>query len=151
MPKTLTQKRGPGQPPFYATKEELETKILDYFTNCPDKRPIYNKLGEKISEVPELTITGLALHLGFCDRQSFYAYEKRPEFCYTIKKARSLIEKEYEILLKRGLGAGAIFALKNFGWIDTPKPEMDSSLDEELEFKGMTNGDVNGKYKRFYN
>jgi len=151
MPKSYKYTRKTGRPAIFKTPEELEAKVNEFFTNCPDKRPIYNKAGEKIDEIPELTITGLALFLGFCDRHSFYDYEKHPEFSHIIKKARSLIEKEYEILLKRGLGAGAIFALKNFRWVDTPKAEMDSSLDEELEFKGLDNGDVNGKYKRFYN
>lgn len=140
-----------GRPPFFKTPKELQDKIFDFFNNCPDKRPIYDKQGLKIGEVPELTITGLALHLGFCDRQSFYAYENKPEFSYTIKRARSLIEREYEILLKNGLGAGAIFALKNFKWFDAPVIEHDNNLDEELEFKGMPEGEVNGKYKRFYN
>lgn len=140
-----------GRPPHFKTPQELQDKINDFFANCPDKRSIYDKQGVKIGEVPELTITGLALHLGFCDRHSFYDYEKYPEFSHTIKKARSLIEREYEILLKNGLGAGAIFALKNFKWFDAPAVEPDNNLDEELEFKGMPGKEVNGKYKRFYN
>jgi hypothetical protein len=61
----------------------------------------------------------LCLHLGFESRNAFYSLEKRPEFGYTVKKARQLIEKEYEEQLTCGNTVGAIFALKNFGWRDT--------------------------------
>lgn len=142
----------PGQPPKYKDPEEMQKKIEKYFSDCPDKRPIYNKDGNKVGEVPELTITGLVLYLGFCDRASFYDYGKREAFSHTIKKARSLIEKEYEILLKRGLGAGAIFALKNFGWTDTSQlNQHDDRLEEELEFVGVPSQPQNGRFKKFYN
>lgn len=140
-----------GRPPFYTDPKKLEAKVKDYFDNCPDKRTIYAKDGTVLAIVPELTITGLVLHLGFCDRQSFYDYGKIDKFSCTIKKARTLIEKEYECLLKRGLGAGAIFALKNFGWRDAPKEEdSDERLNEELEFS-LPNGDGKERFKRFYN
>ena len=107
-----------GRPPKYETAEQLQKKIDEYFEKCPDKRIIYNKDGEKIAEVPEYTITGLVIYCGFCSRNSFYDYEKKENFQYTIKRARTLIENHYERLLQRGNGAGAIFALKNFGWTD---------------------------------
>lgn len=65
------------------------------------------------------TVTGLTLHLGFASRQSFYDYENRDEFSYTIKRARLRVECEYEKKLSGGkIAIGAIFALKNFGWTD---------------------------------
>ena len=75
-------------------------------------------MGRDVVKMPVPTITGLALHLGFCSRQSFYDYESRPEHSYTIKKARTFIEKHYEELLQVGNTTGAIFALKNMGWLD---------------------------------
>lgn len=99
-----------GRPPTYSDPEEMQAKIEEYIALCQSKeeRPI---------------ISGLAYHLGFESRQSFYDYEKQPGFSYTIKRARSLIEIEYE---KRvGEGAGFIFALKNFGWTD--KTEVDNT------------------------
>jgi hypothetical protein len=66
------------------------------------------------------------LALGFESRQSFYDYEEKEEFTYTIKKARMLIENEYEFQLQRGNTTGAIFALKNFGWKD--KSEVDNNI-----------------------
>jgi hypothetical protein len=105
-----------GQPPYYKTPEELQSKIDLYFKNGYRKKKIV-VAGVEIT-VPAITITDLVLFLGFCDRQSFYDYEKREGFSCTIKKARSFIEREYEELLRHGNCTGAIFALKNFGWKD---------------------------------
>ena len=42
------------------------------------------------------TITGLALALGFCDRQSLNDYEKKEEFSFIVKRARLMVESSYE-------------------------------------------------------
>lgn len=113
-----------GRPPFYKTPEELQEKIDLYFKNLPMATK-YFAMGQEI-QVPCPTITGLTLFLGFCDRQSFYAYEEnKPEFSYTLKKARTFIEKHYEEMLQNGNTTGAIFALKNFNWKD--KQEVDQN------------------------
>ena len=109
-----------GRPPKYKNKEELQDKITEYFEKGMRKKkvvvgPVTNR---SMVEIPVPTITGLALFLGFESRQSFYDYEKNEEFTYTIKKARTFIEREYEELLSTGNVTGAIFALKNMGWID---------------------------------
>ena len=118
----MTKKKDPkdllpmGRPPLYKTVEELEAKIDEYFTNCPDQKSILTKTG--LIDIPCPTITGLALFLGFCSRGTMYEYEnKNPDFSDTIKKARSKMEVIYEQLLQDG-NSGAIFALKNFGWTD---------------------------------
>lgn len=90
-----------GRPPMYKSAEELQEKFNEY-----------------LETETNLTVTGLALFLGFESRQSFYDYEKKEEFTYTIKRARTFIEKEYEELLRKGNAGGAIFALKNMGWHD---------------------------------
>lgn len=103
-----------GRPPLYSTPEEMQEKIQEYFDDC--------------GEQP--TITGLCLHLGFESRQSFYDYQEKPLFTYTIKRARLMIENEYE---KAGLTAKSpvfhIFALKNLGWKD--KQELDHTTQGE--------------------
>ena len=86
----------------FKSNKELEKAIDSYFS-----------LNE---ESP--TITGLALHLGFCSRQSFYDYEKNDIHSYTIKRARLRVEESYEKRMHGNSNAGAIFALKNFGWKD---------------------------------
>ena len=113
-----------GRPLIFDSPESLQKAIRDYFDDPPLKKVTITK-GEKIQtiEVPLITITGLAYHLGFESRQSFYDYENRPDFSYTIKRARLFIENEYESQLQIGNTTGAIFALKNFGWSD--KQEID--------------------------
>ena len=106
--------------PFYATADALQAKIDEYFkTGMRIKTVIVGPATSRMAvDIPIPTISGLCHFLGFDSRQSFYDMEGRPELSYTIKKARLLIEQDYEEDLKQGLGAGAIFALKNFGWKD---------------------------------
>ncbi len=111
-----------GRPPKYANPEELQVKIDEYF-----EQDIKIELERKPFT---LTITGLVLYCGFCDRVSFYDYEKRPEFSYTIKRARARIEEHYEKRLQGNNCTGSIFALKNFGWID--KQETEHTFDESI-------------------
>lgn len=116
-------KKNVGRPPKFKTPEELQKKIDAYFKNCPDRRQFVTKIGEVI-EIPMPTICGLCYYLGFESRQSFYDYEKEEKFSYTIKRARLFIEKEYEQLLQGNNCTGAIFALKNFGWVDKTEQEI---------------------------
>lgn len=99
-----------GRPPAYKNAKELQEIIDEYLEIETNK-----------------TITGLALYLGFESRQSFYDYEKKEEFTYTIKRARTYIEKEYEELLRKGNAGGAIFALKNMGWHDRQIIDVEST------------------------
>lgn len=110
-----------GRPPKYKTAKELQSAVDDYFDNGVAERVTIVGKGENATEVkiPVPTITGLVLHLGFADRASFYDLEKQEKFSHTIKRARTFIEKEYEEQLATKGNAGAIFALKNFGWKDT--------------------------------
>lgn len=68
------------------------------------------------------TWTGLALHLGFASRDSLNDYKKIDGFSDPIKKALLRIERKYEEAMMRQ-PAGAIFALKNFGWKDKQQIE----------------------------
>jgi hypothetical protein len=82
--------------------------------------------------VPCPTVTGLALYLGFCDRQSMYDYQEKPNFSCTIKRARTFIEHEYEKMLHNGQCTGAIFALKNMGWADKTQTELTGANGADL-------------------
>lgn len=106
---------------MYDDPDVLQARIDEYFDKGVNKRTIQVGTGKeaRFIEVPIPTISGLALYLGFCDRHSFYAYEKHEGFSHTIKTARARIEQSYEESLRLGGNpAGAIFALKNFGWSD---------------------------------
>jgi hypothetical protein len=119
-----TEKCKTGKPPKYTSQKQLQGKIDEYFNGgCKMRKIVINK---KEYEVPNPTITGLCLFLGFCDRTSFYDMEKRPEFAYIIKRARMMIENEYEELLKTTTVTGAIFALKNMQWSD--RQEIDQNI-----------------------
>lgn len=123
-----------GRPALFASVDDLKDKIDDYFASGVKKKTVLLGQGDKARpvEVEVPTITGLALHLGFESRQSFYDYELKPEFSYTIKKARLFIENHYEELLQAGNTTGAIFALKNFGWSDK----------QQLEHTGADGGPI---------
>lgn len=121
-----------GAPPFYDTPEALQDKITEYFNDGMKKKTI--TIGPPNNRVailvPVPTITGLCIFLGFESRQSFYDYELRPEFSYTVKKARLFIENEYEEMLQTGNTTGAIFALKNFGWTDKQEIDQRTTLED---------------------
>ena len=70
-------------------------------------------------ETETITVTGLAYDLGFNSRQALINYEGySPEFNDTIKRAKLLIERSYEVSMRVNGRAGDIFGLKNFGWTD---------------------------------
>ena len=123
-----------GRPPKYNSAEELQEAIDDYFNNGVMKRKVTVGRADnrQVIEIPVPTITGLVLHLGFESRQSFYDLEQQDKFSYTVKRARTFIEKEYEEQLQTTGSTGAIFALKNFGWID--KSEVDQNIKGNVTF-----------------
>ena len=94
-----------GRPPHFESSELLEQAIQEYFDNTVEAKGI-------------ITITGLAYHLGFESRQSFYDYEKNEQFSYIIKRARLFVESCYEERVNGTSPTGAIFVLKNMGWKD---------------------------------
>lgn len=120
---------------MFESAEEVEALVQEYFEKgVKMKTVVLGPPNARYSiEVPVPTITGLCLYLGFESRQSFYEYEQKPEFTYTIKKARLLIETEYEEMLQAGNTSGAIFALKNFGWTD--RQEIDQKTEHSGEIK----------------
>ena len=110
-----------GKPPKYKSAQEMQGKIDDYF--------MYNEEQEE-----PLTITGLALHLGFESRQSIYDYEKSGDYSYTIKRARLRIENFAEKKLFGVSPTGAIFALKNFGWRDKQEIDLHAEIESDSIF-----------------
>lgn len=101
-PVVLSKFRPLGRPPKWATVEELEVLLNEYFSTNPQR---------------DWTITGLAIAIGTC-RQTLCNYEKDEKFGAIIREAKSLVENAYELSLRHRGQSGDIFALKNFGWID---------------------------------
>jgi hypothetical protein len=120
--------RGPGQPPIIKSLAELESKIDEYFNDCKGKPlldkngdPIINKYGKVILVGYEpLTITGLAIAIGFNSRTTLLNYQAIPEYMNTIIRAKSIVQRFAETsLYDRDTCNGAKFNLtNNFGWSD---------------------------------
>jgi len=122
-----------GRPPLFNSPDELQNAIDMYFSEGIKKKTVIIGKAPNQTEViiPIPTITGLCNYLGFDSRQSFYDYEDRTEFSYTIKRARLFIEQEYEEMLAIGNTTGAIFALKNFGWVDRQQVDTNISVTDD--------------------
>ena len=112
-----------GRPLKYKTEEELQTAIDEYF-----------KLNRSSP-----TISGLALHLGFDSRKTFYNYQERPEFLHTLKKARTRIEDVHEKRLFEQSCTGSIFYLKNVGWTAEENKKVEHG--GSLKFDGIVISD----------
>ncbi len=119
----MSEKHAGGRPPKFDSVEDLDNLIEGYFLSLVK----YNEeTGEEYTKCP--TITGLTLHLGFCEKKSLYDYEKKDKFIHSIKRARLMVEQGYEeALLSKG-STGAIFALKNFGWKDKIETENKTTV-----------------------
>lgn len=105
-----------GHPPFYTDPEVMQAKVDEYF-ETGDKKIIYDQFGIP-HEIRVITVTGLALALGFSTRKSLLDYSEKVEFVNVIRKAVSRVELMYESNLQTGSPTGSIFALKNMGWSD---------------------------------
>lgn len=130
-----------GRPPTYETAELLQSSIESYFSEGVTKKKVIigKQPNQHQVEIEIPTITGLCYYLGFESRQSFYDLQKRPEFSYTVKKARLFIEQHYEEMLQQGNTIAAIFALKNFDWRD--KQEIDHHVEGEWNITMNINGE----------
>ena len=124
---------------MYKTVEEMQKKIDAYFEECKgvpiiiDGCPITDKNGKVImkGERP-LTVTGLALALGFNSRQTLLNYQAKKEFVDTIMRAKARVECYAEERLFDKDGAnGAKFSLANNfeGWKEKQQIEADVKSD----------------------
>ena len=114
----MTEKHAGGRPRKYKSVEAMSAAIDAYFAE---------------TAFDKITITGLALHLGFTSRQDLINYEGySQEFHDTIKTAKLFVENAYEQDLREKGGSGPIFALKNFNWKD--KQEIDQKTSFSVHF-----------------
>lgn len=129
----------------YQTPQELADKIEEYFVSL---EPTWDEENEKwIPPSKNPTLNGLATYLEFYDKSALDTYGNDPAFSPLLKRAKMLIEDGYEQRLFGNSPTGAIFALKNFGWIDktqheevgnTNKPDYSSlTLEERIELLNL--------------
>ncbi len=135
-----------GRPPMYTSKEEIQEKIDKYFAECEgtplrdeEGEVVFDKYGEPImkGEKP-LTITGLALALGFNSRQSLLNYQAKEEFFDTITRAKAKVEQYAEERLFDKDGAnGAKFSLANNfeGWREKQQIEAEVNGDVKINIE----------------
>lgn len=107
----------------YKTPEEMQEKIEAYFEDCKghplrddNGNYIFNKFGEPIFvDVKPLTVTGLAIALGFTSRQALLNYQHRSKkFEAVVEAAKLRIENYAEMRLYDKDGCnGAKFNLQN--------------------------------------
>jgi hypothetical protein len=132
-----------GKPRIWGDIEEMRSAISDYFEDCLPQplinkntdEPYMDKKGKVIMvEGDKLTITGLALSLGYADRQSIYdGIKRKDEYSCLIKNAMTIVENGYEKLVQGSTPTGAIFVLKNMKWRD--KTEVEASGDNTLTIR----------------
>ena len=106
-----------GRPRLYNSPEEMEILIDQYVQDCKSKDD-------------PITMSGMAYALGM-DRKTLVNYSHRDEFLLTVKRAKELVEQEYERrLLKSGTPTiGYIFAMiNNLGWQDKQEIETTSRV-----------------------
>ena len=121
---------------MYKTVEEIQEKIDKYFEECEgvvlnneNGEVVLNKYGDPVivGRKP-LTITGLALALGFNSRQALLNYQDKPEFNDTITRAKAKVEQyAEERLFDKDGSNGAKFSLANNfkGWAEKQQIEAD--------------------------
>lgn len=80
-----------------------------------------------------MTITGLALAVGFTARCRLWEKKFDPEWGDVVERAITIVENGYEQRLEYGSCGGAIFALKNLGWAD--KQDWTISVDQQDPLK----------------
>ena len=124
-----------GRPPIFKSNEELEDAVESYFNN-----DAFIDMGDEKVFAP--TVEGLAFALGMT-RKTLIEYEKKDEFCNTIKRAKQRIGIALEQRLYGNNVTGIIFNLKNnFGWKDKTEQDISATVrvkdvsemtDEELE------------------
>lgn len=130
-------RRRVGRPYFYDDSDEgaelFEKNIVSYFEDITNDDETYKLTGKLFRVNP--TITGMMLHVGLSSKQTYYNYLKREKFVNAVERARLAIESSYEAMLYEKGSAGAIFALKNFGWEDRSTIEHGGEIQKvEINF-----------------
>lgn len=132
MTETIEKNKG-GRPPKYATVEELQTGIDNYFEDCK-------------KTLSHLTVTGLALFLNMTRKGLIEYAEKSDEFGNAVKMAKLKVENYIEQRLFESNPAGCIFNLKNnFDWRDRNETELSTAPGRPLEYKNLTDDELDAR------
>ena len=119
-----------GRPVKYNDPKELEKRCEEYFLKC-------------IEGIQNITITGLALYLGFSSRSTINEYAKKDGFSNIVKRAMLVVENRYEFAACDNNATGPIFILKNMGWSDRQDIDLkddrrtQSNEEREVEIRAL--------------
>jgi len=115
----------------FNNRESLSRLIDEYFERSK------NDTGKNAEPI---TLTGLALYLGFNSKEAFDRYEQMNRYKETLTKARFRVMAYYESRLHYPSPTGAVFALKSMGWEDHVKTIKSSSKNKSLTVKVIESG-----------
>lgn len=122
-----------GAPRKWKSVSAMQKAIDAYFDKCKGEPLIIDgELQRDKYGIPIIinakppTVTGLALALGFTNRQALLNYQEREEFVDTVTRAKSRCEEYAESRLYDKDGAnGAKFSLGcNFGWREVNETKL---------------------------
>lgn len=128
--------------PAFKNADELNARAEAYFRSCEGRQavddagePLFDKNGAAVMAVPErpLTVTGLALALGFPSRCALFEYNGKAVYNDIIVRSLSRIEEYAEAkLFDKGQYSGAKFFLANNfkGWNDKPDDGSSDTLEK---------------------
>ncbi len=147
------EKNKGGRPPAYTNKEQIKGLIEDYFKRCEGKiledkegNPIINKYGEPVYIDREpLTITGLALALGFNSRTSLLNYQDKEEFMNTITRAKAIVQQysEKRLFDKDGVNGAKFNLANNFGYTERQTVEaVNTNINLQKDVSSMTDDEI---------
>lgn len=122
-----------GAPRKWKSVSAMQKAIDAYFDKCKGEPLIIDgELQRDKYGIPIIinakppTVTGLAMALGFTNRQALLNYQEREEFVDTVTRAKSRCEEYAESRLYDKDGAnGAKFSLGcNFGWREVNETKL---------------------------
>ena len=117
-----------GRERIFATPEELEAKVIEYFNWCVETKT-------------EIAKNGLELFIGFNSRSTWSNYMKREEYLDILNRAKKAVVYSYELDLRSFKFGGAIFALKNLdpdNYVDKVETENKSIVTNVTAAFGST-------------
>ena len=117
-----------GRERIFATPEELEEKVIEYFNWC-------------VQTKTEIAKNGLELFIGFNSRSTWSNYMKREEYLDILNRAKKAVVYSYELDLRSFKFGGAIFALKNLdpdNYVDKVETENKSIITNVTATFGAT-------------
>lgn len=151
---------GAGQPRKINSVEEMQEKIDKYFAECEgdilkdgEGTIILNKYDSPIYiNSKPLTITGLALALGFNSRQSLLNYSAiNEEYLDAITRAKSVIEEytERRLFDKEGSNGAKFSLINNYkGWKE--KQEVESiNHNYNQDITALSDADIDAEIEKY--